>query len=1048
MCDKLGISAWEVIEAAATKPFAFLPHYPGPGLGGDCIPIVPHYLAWRLREYGYSAQLIEAAHEVNARMPIYVVQKIARRAQRRRPADQGLAHPAARRWPTSRTSTTRASRRASRSCASCSRAAGTSPTATPGCPSSSSTASSTPASSGRRSASREADCVVLLTPHRRVPRAAALGRGAADRGHAERRPGRTTRRQAHLRRCRSWSSGRATSGAKLAELALGRGRRGRARRQLVRDRGASSWSGLEARGARVETADIRGRRTSRSCSRSGPTACFLLAAQASRPLAESEPDYTEETNVTGARHVAEAVAALRASRSSTAARCTSTAPSSRARSGRIIPTAPSATSRTSRRSTPSSACGMYARRPGSRSRSSGSGSSTGRARSSTTRPESQTVVDKFRRLAAAGEELPLDDGGRATIGVVHVEDAARILLESPALGARGRERGRRDDHRRRTSPRSRAASEAAGEPGLHASRTPFEYRHRLAEYLRGEAPRHRRGRASSARGRDAAARARPRGRRARAAGRHERAPAAGATPLDAWTPSTGARELIDGLRRGPPFRGRARPGGRARRPGPRRARERRHDPQPARGLPRARRRARLSLDRPRGASSRRRTSTRCRSGSARSPAASTPRAAAVVRLTSVFGPGPGRLGRRDRRDRLRSPPRRSPASRSSSPATRERARDFVYVDDVVAALERIVAERPLERDAHGRERRRRLRCCARPSSSAPPPQLGVADRDAGRGAPARRERELRGGRDAPLDFTVRPLEEAIRRLCRLAPPPSRCSKPRPSLTRSPTASTAGLARARALPRAAARRDDDALARDGRCRVAAGPRRRGDRRGARRVAERRVRARRPARRRGARRHRAQRRVRRGDRLAGADDPPLRAAVAPTSSAPPARVDDGADRASSCASTPTPARRAGVTPLIENVPPVLRMRTGGVFLSPIGGHWRDLLALARARPGARLHLRHLACRAVPLVRRRVSRAVRARLGRGSRPRALRRGARAGGRGRARLRRARPARRGAAVRLRRARSRPGRPAARRARPVHRRGDQRARPRALAAT
>ena len=77
MCDRLGISAWEVIEAAATKPFAFLPHYPGPGLGGDCIPIVPHYLAWRLREYGYSAQLIEAAHEVNARMPIYVVQKIA-----------------------------------------------------------------------------------------------------------------------------------------------------------------------------------------------------------------------------------------------------------------------------------------------------------------------------------------------------------------------------------------------------------------------------------------------------------------------------------------------------------------------------------------------------------------------------------------------------------------------------------------------------------------------------------------------------------------------------------------------------------------------------------------------------------------------------------------------------------------------------------------------------------------------------------------------------------------------------------------------------------
>jgi UDP-N-acetyl-D-glucosamine dehydrogenase len=77
MCDRLGISVWEVIEAASTKPFGFLPHYPGPGLGGDCIPIVPHFLAWRLREYGYSAQLIDAAHEVNAHMPLYVVQKIA-----------------------------------------------------------------------------------------------------------------------------------------------------------------------------------------------------------------------------------------------------------------------------------------------------------------------------------------------------------------------------------------------------------------------------------------------------------------------------------------------------------------------------------------------------------------------------------------------------------------------------------------------------------------------------------------------------------------------------------------------------------------------------------------------------------------------------------------------------------------------------------------------------------------------------------------------------------------------------------------------------------
>jgi UDP-N-acetyl-D-glucosamine dehydrogenase len=76
MCNRLGISAWEVIDAASTKPFGFLPHYPGPGLGGDCIPVVPHFLTWRLREYGYSAQIIEAAQEINAQMPMYVVHTV------------------------------------------------------------------------------------------------------------------------------------------------------------------------------------------------------------------------------------------------------------------------------------------------------------------------------------------------------------------------------------------------------------------------------------------------------------------------------------------------------------------------------------------------------------------------------------------------------------------------------------------------------------------------------------------------------------------------------------------------------------------------------------------------------------------------------------------------------------------------------------------------------------------------------------------------------------------------------------------------------------
>ena len=77
MCDRLGINAWEVIDAAATKPFAFMAHYPGPGLGGDCIPVVPHFFTWRLREFGYSTRLIDAAHEINRTMPIHVVQKAA-----------------------------------------------------------------------------------------------------------------------------------------------------------------------------------------------------------------------------------------------------------------------------------------------------------------------------------------------------------------------------------------------------------------------------------------------------------------------------------------------------------------------------------------------------------------------------------------------------------------------------------------------------------------------------------------------------------------------------------------------------------------------------------------------------------------------------------------------------------------------------------------------------------------------------------------------------------------------------------------------------------
>ena len=77
MCRRLGISVWEVIGAAATKPFGFMPFYPGPGLGGHCLPSDPHYLSWRVRLEGYEPRFIAFADEINRQMPAYVVQMVA-----------------------------------------------------------------------------------------------------------------------------------------------------------------------------------------------------------------------------------------------------------------------------------------------------------------------------------------------------------------------------------------------------------------------------------------------------------------------------------------------------------------------------------------------------------------------------------------------------------------------------------------------------------------------------------------------------------------------------------------------------------------------------------------------------------------------------------------------------------------------------------------------------------------------------------------------------------------------------------------------------------
>src|SRR6184192_1814778 len=77
LCYHLGIDTWEVIRAAATKPFGFMPFYPGPGIGGHCIPLDPHYLSWKARQHGFDSRFIGLAEEVNSRMPEHVVQLVS-----------------------------------------------------------------------------------------------------------------------------------------------------------------------------------------------------------------------------------------------------------------------------------------------------------------------------------------------------------------------------------------------------------------------------------------------------------------------------------------------------------------------------------------------------------------------------------------------------------------------------------------------------------------------------------------------------------------------------------------------------------------------------------------------------------------------------------------------------------------------------------------------------------------------------------------------------------------------------------------------------------
>jgi nucleoside-diphosphate-sugar epimerase len=187
---------------------------------------------------------------------------------------------------------------------------------------------------------------------------------------------------------------------------------------------------LEAAGAVVERGDIRRPDDLDRLLALRPGRVYLLAAQASRPLAEREPDYTEETNVTGARRVAEA-----ASRAGIPALVYASSlhvyGSPRGDVDADHPYGPQRDLVHLSKVYAELCLRMHAERAGFRLAILRLGIVYGPSPVEHERPESQTVVDKFRRLAAEGGPLPLDDGGQATIGVVHVGDVARIMLESP-----------------------------------------------------------------------------------------------------------------------------------------------------------------------------------------------------------------------------------------------------------------------------------------------------------------------------------------------------------------------------------------------------------------------------------------------------------------------------------------------------------------------------------------------------------------------------------------------------------------------------------------
>jgi nucleoside-diphosphate-sugar epimerase len=270
-------------------------------------------------------------------------------------------------------------------------------------------------------------------------------------------------------------------GAALADAALGAGDRVTL---------ADNWyaterdqlAPLERRGARVESADIRDRDQLRHLLADGHDRVYLLAAQASRPLSFADPDYTEQTNLVGPRLVAEELGGRAGGALVFAS------------SLRVYGPAPAGDVG------PDHGFGfqgdlahlsklyaelllrMHAEQAGFDLAILRLGIVYGPSPVEHSRPESQTVVDKFRRLAASGSPLPLDGGGEATIGVVHVADAARILHAAPTESGISVANVAAESVTVAAVAALAEGRQPAGGPACRFL-TPFQYSHRLADYL-------------------------------------------------------------------------------------------------------------------------------------------------------------------------------------------------------------------------------------------------------------------------------------------------------------------------------------------------------------------------------------------------------------------------------------------------------------------------------------------------------------------------------------------------------------------------------------